>query len=541
MGGVTQQEKDIDREKALQEKLKPKNTSTESGISEAGDNQPAGPKTLVNRIDILGNTILGENQIKTITARYEGRELSMKDMQTVANLLTDEYRKEGYATSRAYIPPQTIKGGVLTIRVVEGKLGQVTIEGNKYFSTRLLRNRIGLQENGYFDYSALQQSLVYINESPDHKARATLAPGKEPGTTDVVITVADQLPIHAGFQYDNYGSDYINRNRYTWTLEHNNLLGFDDKLFLKYQRADDSRLILRQGRYLFPVNKTFELGVYGLKSKLRLGKDMQIVDARGSAELYGAFATKILVQKNNFDLRWTVGFDYKKIRNFQLSAQTSRDAVRIAKTGLDMDVVDHYGRNIIIPEVQVGIPDIMGGMKAKNDPQCSRTGAGARFTKGLLTYYRVQKMPLETSLLWKNYFQYTNDRLVASEQFQIGGATSVRGYPVGEHTGDNGLYTSPELSIPFYFLNRAWTIPHRKETWYDTTRAVVFYDFGFTSFNGGGLSNESKTHTLRAVGFGFRFTLGDSMTLRVEVGYPLGAMPSDGDHAHPWVEFTSKF
>lgn len=541
IGGVTKQEKDIERSRAIEKKAKTQATPAEQPIGGEPVVEDAGPTTQVSRITVEGATLLKPEEISAITAQYEGKALTMKGMQKVANLITDEYRKKGYATSRAYVPPQTIADGVLLIKVVEGKIGDVSIEGNKHFSTSMLKNKLGLTPDGYFDYSALQNSLVYINQSADRTARATLVPGKAPGTTDVVINVEDRLPVHVGFQYDNFASRYLNRNRYSGTLEHNNLLGFDDKLLLKYQRGDDSRLVLEQGRYLFPVDRTLEIGVYALTSKLRLGKEFTSLDARGTADIYGIFASKAVLQEDDMDVRLTGGFDYKRIRNYLAGDISSRDSVRLAKLGVDADINDPLGRNIVLPEVQMGIPDLFGGMPKKNYFMASRSGAGGDFTKGLLTYYRLQELPWETSLLWKNYGQFTNNKLVASEQFQIGGPASVRGYPVAEHSGDCGFYTSPELSLPLYGLNKEAKVPFSDATIYDTSRVVLFYDWGHAQYNDTVVAGEKKKQTLRGYGFGYRFTLKDNLTFRVEVGYPLGVTPSDGDHAHPWVEFTSKF
>ena len=72
-------------------------------------------------------TLVPETVILGITSQYEGKESSLRGMQKIADLITDEYRAKGYATSRAYIPPQTMKDGVLVIRVVEGRLGSLTL------------------------------------------------------------------------------------------------------------------------------------------------------------------------------------------------------------------------------------------------------------------------------------------------------------------------------------------------------------------------------------------------------------------------------
>jgi hemolysin activation/secretion protein len=540
VGGVTRQDKDIEKKKELEKKIEAPKAAGAQATEKEVVSEDAGPKVAISSIKVEGATLISAEQIQRITKFYEGQSLSFKTMQKVADLITDEYRKKGYMTSRAFIPPQNVKQGELLIRVVEGKLGAMKIQGNRYFSTRLLKRKLDFAQQGYFDYSALQNSLVYINEHPDRKANATLVPGSTPGSTDVIVDVKDRLPIHVGFEYDNYASRYLNKNRYALVFEDNNLTGFDDKFFLKVQEAESSRMHLQQGRYsIFPVEPT-EVGAYFVNSKVELGREYKDLESEGKAQIYGIFMNHQLLHNDNLDLRLTSGFDYKNIKNYQLGTKISEDNVRLLKVGADTDLSDDFGRTIFTAEVGQGFPDIMGGMDAKDD-LATRAGSGGRFTKAGFNLYRLQPMPLETAILWKNNAQFTNNALVASEQFQIGGPSSVRGYPVAEYSGDVGYYTSPELSIPLYIIPKGMNVPFSDVKMYDANRLVLFYDWATTQLNNP-QAGESTKQTLRGWGFGWRFNLRDNLTFRVEVGYPLGhRTPSDSDHAHPWVEFTAKY
>jgi hemolysin activation/secretion protein len=540
IGGITRQDKDIEKKKELEQKIQtPKPAGAEATAKEVVP-EDAGPKVTINSFKVDGAALLTAQEIQSVTQSFEGKDLSFRSMQKVADLITDEYRKKGYLTSRAYIPPQNVKDGVLNIRVVEGKLGTMQIKGNRYFSTSMLQKKLDFGQQGYFDYSALQRSLVYINEHPDRKAKVTLLPGTTPGSTDVIVDVKDQLPIHVGFQYDNYGSRYINKNRYSLTFEDNNLIGFDDKLFLKVQEADNSLMHLQQGRYsFFPVQPT-EVGAYFVNSDIKLGREFRDLESKGKAQIYGLYLNHALSHDQNLDLRLTSGFDYKDISNYQLGTKISRDNVRLFKVGVDVDQTDEWGRTIFTPEIGQGIPHIMGGMKSKDD-LATRAGSGGKFTKAGFNLYRLQSMPFETSFLWKNNALFTNNALVASEQFQIGGPGSVRGYPVAEYSGDVGYYTSPELSIPIYVIPKSLRVPFSGVSMYDANRFVLFYDWATTQLTNA-QAGEHKKETLRGWGFGWRVNVKDNMTFRVEVGYPLGnKTPSDSDHAHAWVEFTAKY
>jgi len=140
-GGLIQQERELERKKKLEEKITKPKPSPKETLPEEIIPEEAGPKILIKEIRVEGATLIPQEVIEKITSEYENKELSLKDMQKVADLITDEYRKKGYVTSRAYIPPQTIRNNILIIRVVEGELGRLEIKGNRYFKTSLLEKK----------------------------------------------------------------------------------------------------------------------------------------------------------------------------------------------------------------------------------------------------------------------------------------------------------------------------------------------------------------------------------------------------------------
>lgn len=538
-GSILKQEGDINRGRELEERIE-KRKPEPSEESAAKTSDDPGPKTLVKSIKVEGAKLLKPEEIQKITAPFEGRELSIGEMQQVADLISDAYRQKGFVTSRAYIPVQSIKDNVLTLKVLEARAGTVEFQGNKHFKSESMKRELNLGSEGYFDFSALQQSLVYINEHPDRLAKAVLAPGKEPGTTDVIIQVADQQPMHLGFEYNNYASRFVDRDQYALIFEHNNVTAHDDLLYIKGQASDNSRLTLQQLRYMFPLSRRWDIGFFAVNSHLRLGREFSDLDATGDAKVFGLFGSRKLIKTQKIDLRLNVGFDYKSIRDRMLGSQVSNDQLRVVKFGFDLDFEDPWGRNIMTANLNSGIANFLGSGNAK-DLDASRVGAGARFDKGEFTFFHLHALPAGMTLLWKNFAQTTKHNLPASEQFQIGGALSVRGYPPAEFSGDSGIYSSPEISIPWYFLSRNAKVPFTKEDkLYDALRFVVFYDLAMAHLNNP-QAGEERNQTLRGYGYGLRLNIRDNVTLRVEVGYPHGRKASDRRSAHPWVEFTLKY
>ena len=541
VGGISQQETQREKrtkfEKQVQKGKKILKQAAPIDLEDGADEEKLFIKTIV----VEGATLVHEKEINKIISQYEGKELSLRQMRKIADVITDSYRIKGYVTSRAYIPVQTMgENEALLIRVVEGELGTLEVRGNRHFKTSLLENKIPLQAGKAFDYSVLQQALVRINEHPDRMAKAVLSPGTKARSTDVIVEVEDNFPVHVGFMADNYSSKYVGTKKGAVFVEHNNLLGFDDKLYLMNQSAESGLYNLLTGRYSIPLGNTAEASFHFSRSKTKLSKEFEDLDSRGFADIYGVFFNKTLINQTDLDLRVNLGFDYKNINNYLLSVRDSRDRLRIVKAGFDIDSSDSWGRSIFTFEVDAGIPHLMNGMSSVDDGS-SRFGGGGKFFKEIVNFFRLQPGPFSSSFLLKAQGQYTNSVLVASEEFQVGGPLSVRGYPVAEFSADKGYYTSLEWSFPLYLFPKDIKVPFTENDYiWDALRGVLFYDIASVHSNKIAVG-EKKHRTLKGYGYGCRLNLKNNLSLRVEVGFPIGREASDGTNAQTWVEIKKKF
>jgi hemolysin activation/secretion protein len=524
------------REKVEQPKVAPQ---VEENLPQ--ETRKIGPseKVLIQKINVTDVTLLSQSEIAQVIAPFENKELDMREMQKVADLVTDVYRQKGYITSRAFLPPQKIDTHVLEIRVIEGKMGEIDVRGNRFLKTSLIKRWMKFVKGEVFNYNKLRRALSRLNQKPDRNVSAVLSPGKEQGETDVILEVKDRFPVHIGMEWDNFGSRYVRRNRYQATLKDNNLLGLDDVLTIQYQRSDGNSYRLNNLWYIIPVSETTEAGFFASYSTLRLGREFEDLDAHGYSKIFGIFATQKLIDKDDITLNLNLGFDYKDIFNYQLDEETSRDRLRIVKVGLDLDVSDGWGRTILSNEIDTGIPHIMGGLQ-KKDPHASRVGVGGQFVKDSVNLLRWQKMPFSSNLLVKNQAQFSPYVLTAAEQFQLGGVANVRAYPPAEFVGDEGYAMTAEWSIPPYGVPKTIKVPFSKATIYDAFRIVAFYDIGVVRlFNP--QAGEEKNETIKGYGCGFRINLPESFSVRMDFAWPIGRMPSDGKREHTWVRIYKEF
>ena len=121
-----------------------------SEVEEAkeGEQAEASDKILfvLKKVVVDASQVLDNNAVEAITAKYVGQEVSLQKLNTMVAEINKLYEDKGYLTCRAVLPPQTIKGGIVHISLVEGRTGKLIIEGNKSTGSKYIKNRLRLTE-----------------------------------------------------------------------------------------------------------------------------------------------------------------------------------------------------------------------------------------------------------------------------------------------------------------------------------------------------------------------------------------------------------
>ena len=208
-----------------------------------GQAESQGPAFKVNEIIFEGNTIFPTELLQSLAKPYENKILYLKDFQDLTMLITLRYQRAGYMTSRAYIPPQKMYDGKLVVAIVEGKVGRISMTGNHWFSDHTYFDRMSLQQGQFFDIQQLMLSLQDINQLPDRVVKAYLEPGKEQGTSDIIIVAQEQSPLHASYEYNMRGTTLTHLSRDILHFTDNNLTGHGDMLQTSVSMADQNSLL----------------------------------------------------------------------------------------------------------------------------------------------------------------------------------------------------------------------------------------------------------------------------------------------------------
>ncbi len=184
-----------------------------------------------------------------------GHQVTVTTILDVADAIEDAYRRRGYVISHAFVPPQRVKHGVFTIRVVEGYVSAVTVQGGRPATQALIRSyfRAVLAERP-LKLASMERALLLANDLSGVTAAGVLRPAPNmPGASELVVTIVES-PVTGGLSMDNRGSSYQGIWTYGGDVEANGLITAGDQLAASYASSPDAlEKVEGQVRYRWPI------------------------------------------------------------------------------------------------------------------------------------------------------------------------------------------------------------------------------------------------------------------------------------------------
>lgn len=441
---------------------------------------PEGKKIYICDIKIEGNSVIPTKILKSLIDLKGGCKVSISDIYKICQKIETFYAKKGYFLARAYPPPQEIKNNTLIIRVLEGKLGNIKIIGNKYYKSKFILRYFSKMQHKAIRYDKFLRVMMLLNDIPDLSAGSIFVKGKKVGEADVILKVKDKNPIHLYLNGNNYGRYLTTDSRIGARLDKGSLFMYNDKFSIaEVVGFPIKALYFTDIIYSVPLNTNghFLEGAY-LTSRFHVH---ELSDLRLKGE------SDIATLKYIFSLRRSrylssdlfAYFDYKQIKNFTLSHRTSFDKLRVLTFGASLDHNSPcFGRDYLVMRFGFGIPGFLGGLD-HNSSHTSRPGAHGNFFIFNLDYDRIQKLPRDAYFYFHASGQLSPSKLTVPEQIYIGGADTVRGFPLAVALGDSGYYTNIEFRLPPYGIKDCRFFLSRKK-WKQVLEFAAFLDHGGT-------------------------------------------------------------
>ena len=201
----------------------------------AGATTNAAPKLSVQRYEVVGNTLLPESVVRAATSDFTGEHIDFQTLRKALSSLQLAYRGRGFASVSVSLPQQKLTNGVVRIQVTEGRLTEIRVEGNRWFSSNNVRHSLpGLTTNLFLNSKLLQAELDVANANRDRQIYPQIQPGPEPGTTSMLLKVKDQFPLHGRFELNNQATPDTPELRGSASAQYNNLWQLEHSIGLSY-------------------------------------------------------------------------------------------------------------------------------------------------------------------------------------------------------------------------------------------------------------------------------------------------------------------
>lgn len=503
------------------------------------EDQPTGPATedtgpsfFVKKIELKGNTLFPREELAPFIDPLENKEVTFGKLKKVAQLITNYYRAKGYATSRAYIPPQKITDQTVMIYVLEGKVGNVFVEGNRFFRASVYRDSMKFDKKKILKYQDLENSLYFLNQKQDLSAKAYIISGEQPETSDIILKANESFPQHVSYEFNNRGTQFTHYARNIIHYDNNSLLGMGDVLNFGVSLAEEAAFKGLFYNYDFPIEKTnTDLQLNGSYSQSQLIGPLRPFDVDGESFYLVPSITQTFYESPKWVIQGYMGLEIKNQKTTILDKKVSLDKNRPLVVGPRISQQDRWGKTVFNADFHWGIPRFLGASK-KHDPNASVPSSGGEFYYFTGSLARIQRLPYSAIAILRTQGQLSPMTLNALEQFRAGGAYSVRGYPESNSVGDYGFEFSTEIRVPPYFFPKTLKFPFTKRNWWDSFHFVWFLD-GAKVFNfSRPTPAASLDRLLLGTGFGIRLDLGRICTVSFDLGVPFGQDPTDYDSAH---------
>ena len=434
------------------------------------------------------STVLTAEELDALKKPYLHTSVTLKKLYRLVDEINALYEQKGYVVCRAGIAPQTIKGGVVKISLLEGKTGFVTITGNESTDGSYITDRLPLEKGKVVSMTELSDDVVHFNGTNDVQLRVRLKAGHREGTTDYEIFAFEPEREVWNLFTDNAGAESSGEWRGGLSFYNASMTGKRDSLQVGTLFSDGVKSA--SVRYGLPVGTNGQrIDVsFAANSVHTKNGELAPLDVRGhSSAMALTYTMPIKVTKNHkAEASLAIGHQDSKT-NFMQYAWVDDSITSVTGAVSFTD----YGKNSILYHSHSYSVSEWENIE-------SREKTSGRY---LLTAM-YQKLNRDRSLFTMRLYGQAalNHYLASAEQFYIGGVYSVRGYEENYLSADSGLSLNLEYRVPD---------THRSE-W------VWFADGGIVLGH-----NQYDDHAMASVGGGYTWKFAPTASATLLVGVPL--------------------
>jgi len=388
-----------------------------------------------------------------------GHCLGARAIDLVVRRVQNAILARGFVTTRVMVAPQDLKGGVLTLTLIPGRLRSVRLlpgsDPRAYTD-----NAVPLLTGELLNLRDVEQALENFKRVPtadaDIQIEPSTAPGAAPGDSDLAIKWRQDRRYRVSVTADDAGSDATGRYQGGVTLSLDHALGLNDLFYVSYNH-DLALASDRRGTHARAIHYSLPIGYWliGVTAS-DSGYHQTVVGAtqnyayRGTSR-NGDVKLSRLVHRNATS-KTTVSLRAweRASRNFIDDTEVQVQRRRMGGWEFGIEQRDVIGAATL--ETHVNYRRGTGAFGAERAPEELFGDGTSRFAlitadANLLVPFTVGASKLRYAGSWR--VQNNRTPLLAQDRFAIGGRYTVRGFD-GDASlvAERGWLLRNEIQIP---------------------------------------------------------------------------------------------
>ncbi len=481
----------------------------------------------VESIEVRGSTVFNESDFEPWLAAVRAQTVAARDVQAIADQITNLYLEAGYLSSRAILNQGSLATGRVLIEVVEGRIEGIEIEGLRRVREDYVRDRVALGIGIPLHSGDLEDQLRLLRQSPlfSNVTASVIRVQGQRGVSKLIVRVEEAEAKGAKLGFNNSSPSSVGSERAEIRLSHSNLTGHGDSLSLLYQRTLAGGVDTLETGYQIPLNA--RESTLSWRSSWQRNEVVQepfrSLEIRGESQSHEVSFRQPLWRSPREEFAVSVGFAYQTGQTFTFAGPTP--------FGLGPSPEGVTTTSVVKFEQDYLRRDIAGAWVARSQFSLGTGLFGATVNPGAIPdghffswlgqVQRAQQIGKDSLLLFSADLQLASQGLLTSQQFVIGGAQSVRGYRQSARAGDNGSRLS---------LEYRWTTDRDNA---DRARfqLISFADLGWVWNNANNPNPAVEPHLLAGLGLGFIWQPIKEVRLRLDYGFPLVEIDDRGTSA----------
>jgi hemolysin activation/secretion protein len=512
-------------------------------------------KIFVKRFKFTGNRVFSDRQLAKAVAQYSGREITSDELEAARVALTKVYIDGGYIASGAILPDQDPRNGEIHFEIVEGKLTEIDLSGNRWFRSWWLKHVMRRAAGTPVNFNRLKTGLQLLRQNDGlSQINAELKPGAKPGESILHVTVKDQHPFRLGLDVNNFRPPSVSEGIAEVYFSDLNLTGHNDPFDLRWG-------VMRwntEGDLRSPdfdeIRASYELPLspWGTTLRVHAGRgETNIID-----ETFAALGITSKTEEFGLTLRQPIIETLRDTVSVSLGAERRRSETFLLGEPFSLSPGAVDGESVVfalrasaewVNRSQLHVFALRStfswGLYEFGATRASAAGAGgvtsgaaggaapvevpdgkffswlgqAQYVRRIFDTPAMRKKPetavwnslRESLLVVRANAQFSDEPLLPLEQFAVGGSQSVRGYRENQLLRDNGVFASIEWRVPIWMRKDKTPI----------LSVAPFIDFG-TCWNTVSENGEDFNATIGSAGLGLLLNANKHVQASIYWGCP---------------------